>query len=96
MIGLPVHLELATAVFFEAGILLWRVFYDVVPGFVRGVKLVKVVSMPGDPDVFLDIARIREPYGGVFALGERAPRWPFFTVFIFPVWRRRLESAAWC
>jgi len=83
MIGLPVHLGLPPAVFLEAGIPLWGVFYDVEPGLVRRVKSANVVSMLAGPDVFLDIARIWEPFGGVFALGERALRWLIHTVFIF-------------
>jgi hypothetical protein len=96
MIKLPVHLGLPRAVFLEAGIPLWGVFNEVEPGLVRGAKSANVMSMPSSPDVFLDIARIREPFDGKFALGERALRWLLLTVFISPVWRRRLKSAAWC
>lgn len=90
MILLPVHSGLPLAVFLEAGIPLWGVFDEVEPGLVFGAQLTNVRSMPGGPDMFLDIARIGEPFGREFAFGERTLRGPGHMVLISPDCGRKL------
>lgn len=84
MILLSVHFGLPPAVFLEAGIPLGGVVNEVVPGLVLVAQSANVKSMAGGPNVFLDVARIREPYDGVFALQKWAPRRPCLVVLISP------------
>lgn len=81
VILLPV---LPLAVFLEARITLGGIVNEVEPGLVFGAQFVNVNSMPGGPDVFLDIARIGEPFDGEFAFGERTFRGPGYMILFSP------------
>lgn len=81
VILLPV---LPLAVFLEARITLGGIVDEVEPGLVFRAQFINVKSMPGGPDVFLDIARIGEPFDGEFAFGERTFRGPGYIILVSP------------